>query len=128
LAELQEKEGISFLYISHDLSSVRQISQHVIVMYLGKVFEYAETDAIFDKPMNPYTIALLSAIPIPDPESQRSRIILPGDVPSPVNPPSGCRFHPRCPYATDLCKTEEPTLREMGNGHVVACHYAEKFA
>jgi len=128
LAELQEKEGISFLYISHDLSSVRQISQHVIVMYLGKVFERASTDAIFDKPLNPYTIALLSAIPIPDPESQRARIILPGDVPSPVNPPSGCRFHPRCPYATDLCKKEEPTLRELGDGHVVACHYAEKFA
>jgi len=128
LAELQEKEGISFLYISHDLSSVRQISTHVIVMYLGKVFEYAPTDAIFDKPLNPYTIALLSAIPIPDPESQRARIILPGDVPSPVNPPPGCRFHPRCPYATDLCKKEEPPLRELGSGHMVACHYAEKFA
>ncbi len=128
LEELQKKEGISFLYISHDLSSVRQISTHVIVMYLGKVFEYAPTDAIFDKPMNPYTIALLSAIPIPDPDLQRARIILPGDVPSPVNPPPGCRFNPRCPYATDLCKKEEPPLRELGDGHMVACHYAEKFA
>lgn len=128
LEELQAKAGVSFLYISHDLSSVRQISQNVIVMYLGKVFEYAPTDAIFDKPMNPYTIALLSAIPIPDPESQRARIILPGDVPSPVNPPSGCRFNPRCPYATELCKKEEPPLRKLKEGHLVACHYAEKFA
>jgi len=128
LADLQEKEGISFLYISHDLSSVRQISQHVVVMYLGKIFEYAPTDMIFDKPLNPYTIALLSAIPIPDPQKQRQRIILPGDVPSPVNPPSGCRFHPRCPYATDICKSQEPPLRELGTAHFVACHHAEKFA
>ncbi len=128
LQELQAKEGISFLYISHDLSSVRQISQHVAVMYLGKIFEYAPTDMIFDRPLNPYTIALLSAIPIPDPDKQRQRIILPGDVPSPVNPPPGCRFHPRCPYATDVCKTDEPALRELGMGHFVACHHAEKFA
>lgn len=127
LEELQAKEGISFLYISHDLSSVRQISQHVVVMYLGKIFEHAPTDVIFDRPLNPYTIALLSAIPIPDPEKQRKRIILPGDVPSPVNPPSGCRFHPRCPYATDLCKEQEPPLRELERDHLVACHYAEKF-
>jgi len=127
LADLQGKEGLSFLYISHDLSSVRQISQHVIVMYLGKIFEYAPTDLIFDKPLNPYTIALLSAIPIPDPEKQRNRIILPGDVPSPVNPPSGCRFHPRCPHATDICKDQEPPLRELGQDHLVACHHAEKF-
>jgi oligopeptide transport system ATP-binding protein len=128
LQDLQAKQGISFLYISHDLSSVRQISQYVAVMYLGKIFEYAPTDMIFDKPLNPYTIALLSAIPIPDPEKQRQRIILPGDVPSPVNPPSGCRFHPRCPYATEVCKTEEPPLREFGMGHMVACHHAENFA
>jgi oligopeptide/dipeptide ABC transporter ATP-binding protein len=127
LEELQAKKGISFLYISHDLSSVRQISQHVIVMYLGKIFEYAPTDAVFVKPLNPYTIALLSAIPIPDPDKQRQRIILPGDVPSPVNPPAGCRFHPRCPYATELCSTQEPPLRELEKDHLVACHYAEKF-
>ncbi len=128
LEELQGKVGISLLYISHDLSSVRQISHHVAVMYLGKIFEYATADSLFDKPLNPYTIALLSAIPVPDPERRTQRIILPGDVPSPVNPPSGCRFHPRCPYATELCKKEEPPLRELGSDHLVACHYAEKFA
>lgn len=127
LQQLQKEIGISFLYISHDLSSVRQVSQHVAVMYLGKMFEYAPVDEIFDKPLNPYTIALLSAVPIPDPTRQMKRIILPGDVPSPVNPPSGCRFNPRCPFATDLCKRSEPELREVRPGHLVACHYAEKF-
>lgn len=128
LQDLQSNEGLSFLYISHDLSSVRQISQHVAVMYLGKIFEFAPTDMVFDRPLNPYTIALLSAIPVPDPESKRERIILPGDVPSPVNPPGGCRFHPRCPYATDICKEQEPQLRALEAEHVVACHHAEKFA
>ena len=127
LEELRGKVGISLLYISHDLSSVRQISHHVAVMYLGKIFEYATADSVFERPLNPYTIALLSAIPVPDPERQTKRIILPGDVPSPVNPPSGCRFHPRCPYATDLCAKEEPPLRELEKDHLVACHYAEKF-
>jgi oligopeptide transport system ATP-binding protein len=128
LEDLQVKTGISFLYISHDLSSVRQVSQHVAVMYLGRIFEYAPVDDLFNKPLNPYTIALLSAVPIPDPERHTQRIILPGDVPSPVNPPSGCRFHPRCPYAADICKTDDPPLRELGTGHLVACHFAEKFA
>ncbi len=127
LEDLQSRTSVSFLYISHDLSSVRQISQHVAVMYLGKIFEYAPTDELFSKPLNPYTIALLSAVPVPDPERQISRIILPGDVPSPVNPPSGCRFHPRCPYATEVCKDSEPPLREVRPDHLVACHYAEKF-
>jgi len=127
LEELQNKEGISFLYISHDLSSVRQISQHVAVMYLGEIFEYAPTNELFSKPLNPYTIALLSAVPVPDPHGSRNRIILPGDVPSPVNPPGGCRFHPRCPYATEICKTQKPLLRELRPDHLVACHHAEKF-
>ncbi|MBI3840582.1 MAG: ATP-binding cassette domain-containing protein [Thaumarchaeota archaeon] len=127
LEELQNREGISFLYISHDLSSVRQISQHVAVMYLGEVFEYAPTDRVFEKPLNPYTIALLSAVPVPDPLRKINRIILPGDVPSPVNPPGGCRFHPRCPYATDICSQQKPALRELEPGHFVACHHAEKF-
>ena len=127
LEKLRTDNKVSFLYISHDLSSVRQISQHVAVMYLGRMFEYGPVDRLFEKPLNPYTIALLAAIPIPDPERRRSRIILPGDVPSPVNPPSGCRFHPRCPYAADICKSEEPMLRELEKGHFVACHFAEKF-
>jgi oligopeptide transport system ATP-binding protein len=127
LEDLQRKEGISFLYISHDLSSVRQISQFVAVMYLGKLMEYASVDELFQSPLNPYTIALLSAVPIPDPEKKTTRIVLPGDVPSPINPPSGCRFHPRCPYATDLCAQKEPDWRELRPGHFVYCHYAEKF-
>ncbi|MDA4119877.1 MAG: ATP-binding cassette domain-containing protein [Thaumarchaeota archaeon] len=127
LEDLQKKEGISFLYISHDLSSVRQVSQFVAVMYLGKLMEYAPVDEIFQAPLNPYTIALLSAVPVPDPERKINRIILQGDVPSPINPPSGCRFHPRCAYATQKCTDEDPTWRELRPGHFVACHYAEKF-
>ncbi len=127
LEDLQKKEGISFLYISHDLSSVRQVSQFVAVMYLGKLMEYAPVDEIFQAPLNPYTIALLSAVPVPDPERKINRIVLPGDVPSPINPPSGCRFHPRCAYATQKCTDEDPAWRELRPGHFVACHYAEKF-
>src|SRR5438309_2244229 len=127
LEDVQKKEGISFLYISHDLSSVRQVSDHVAVMYLGRLIEYAAGDAIFGRPLNPYTIALLSAVPVPDPERKIKRILLPGDVPSPINPPSGCRFNPRCPYATQLCRDSEPDYREIEPDHFVACHYAEKF-
>jgi len=127
LERLSRENGVSFLYISHDLSSVRQISRQVAVMYLGRIFEYATVDRIFEKPLNPYTIALLSAVPVPDPERKRTRIILPGDVPSPVNPPSGCRFNPRCPYAEQMCRDKEPELREVERGHFVACHFAEKF-
>jgi oligopeptide/dipeptide ABC transporter ATP-binding protein len=127
LTNLQEEKGLSYLYISHDLSSVRQITNRVAVMYLGKIFELAETDELFAKPLNPYTQALLSAIPIPDPERNRTRIILPGEVPSAVNPPSGCRFHPRCAHATELCRHEEPPLKEIVPEHLVSCHYAEKF-
>ena len=127
LEDLQKKEGISFLYISHDLSSVRQVSQHVAVMYLGILMEYAPADVIFAKPLNPYTIALLSAVPIPDPETHVKRIVLAGDVPSPINPPSGCRFNPRCPYAQQLCRDSVPQYREIEPGHFVACHFAERF-
>jgi len=127
LVDLQKEKGLSYLYISHDLSSVRQITNRVAVMYLGKIFELAKTDELFTKPLNPYTQALLSAIPIPDPEHKRIRIILRGEVPSAMNPPIGCRFHTRCPYATDLCSREEPPLEELVQGHLVACHYAEKF-
>jgi oligopeptide transport system ATP-binding protein len=127
LTDLQEKKGLSYLYISHDLSSVRQITNRVAVMYLGKIVETANTDEVFSKPLNPYTQALLAAIPIPDPEKERTKIILPGEVPSATNPPPGCRFNPRCSYATDLCKEKEPTLNEITPGHLSACHYSEKF-
>jgi len=127
LEDLQRKQGISFLYISHDLSSVRQVSQHVAVMYLGTLMEYAPADTIFTKPLNPYTIALLSAVPIPDPETKVNRLVLAGDVPSPINPPSGCRFNPRCPYAQQLCRDSNPEYREIEPGHFVACHFAEQF-
>jgi peptide/nickel transport system ATP-binding protein len=96
-------------------------------MYLGTLMEYAPADAIFTKPLNPYTIALLSAVPIPDPETKVTRLVLAGDVPSPINPPSGCRFNPRCPYAQQLCRDSEPKYREIDPGHFVACHFAEQF-
>jgi oligopeptide transport system ATP-binding protein len=127
LTDLQAKIGLSYLYISHDLSSVRQITNRVAVMYLGKIVETAKTDEIFNHTLNPYTEALLSAIPIPDPEHKQKRIILQGEVPSAVNPPPGCRFNQRCPYATELCTKEEPPLREVILGHYSACHYSEKF-
>jgi len=121
LIELQKKRGLSYLYISHDLGSVRQITNRVLVMYVGKVAELANTDELFNTPLHPYTQALLSAIPIPDPDSNRRRIILQGEVPSAVNPPSGCRFHPRCPYVMDVCRTNEPSLEEVEPDHRVAC-------
>jgi oligopeptide/dipeptide ABC transporter ATP-binding protein len=127
LADLQKEHGISYLYISHDLSSVRQISRRVAVMYVGQIVEQADTDDLFTKKLHPYTQALVSAVPIPDVEKKMMRIILPGEVPSPINPPEGCRFHPRCPYATELCRQKEPKLEEYLKGHVAACHYAEKF-
>lgn len=127
LSDLQKNHGISYLYISHDLSSVRQISHKVAVMYLGQIVERADTDELFTKKLHPYTQALVSAVPIPDAERKTTRIVLPGEVPSPINPPSGCRFHPRCPYATDLCKRVEPQLEEYLKGHLAACHYAKDF-
>ncbi len=127
LTKLQQKKGLSYLYISHDLSSVRQITNRVAVMYLGKIVETANTDEVFSKPLNPYTQALLAAIPIPDPEKKRTKIILSGEVPSATNPPRGCRFNPRCTYVTDLCKEKEPALREITPRHLSACHYSEKF-
>jgi oligopeptide transport system ATP-binding protein len=125
LEELQEKLGLTYLFIAHDLAVVRHISDRVAVMYVGKMVELTDRNEIFDNPLHPYTRALLSSIPIPDPvlEKRRSRMILVGDVPSPVNPPSGCRFNPRCPYAEDNCKTDEPALTEVRTGHFVACHY-----
>lgn len=127
LMDLQKKEGLAFLYISHDLSSVRQISSRTAVMYLGQIVETASSEEIFSKPLHPYTMALLSAIPIPDPEKKVMRIVLPGEVPSAIDPPKGCRFNPRCKYATDKCRAEEPALREIKKNHQAACHYAEDF-
>jgi oligopeptide transport system ATP-binding protein len=126
LEDLQAKLGLTYLFIAHDLSMVRHISNRIAVMYLGIIVEKADRDDLFDKPLHPYTQALISAVPVPDPaiEAQRKRIILEGDVPSPVHVPPGCRFHPRCPYAVDRCKAEVPEWRELEPSHWVACHLA----
>lgn len=133
LDDLKAELGLTYLFIAHDLSMIRYISDRVAVMYLGKVVELSEKDEVFDHALHPYTQALLSAIPIPDPEKEakRKRLILEGGVPSPANPPNGCRFHPRCSYATDVCRVDDPEFRNLGsNGqpHWVACHHAEQFA
>jgi oligopeptide transport system ATP-binding protein len=124
LEDLQDRLGLTYLFIAHDLSMVRHICDRVAVMYLGVIVEMAACNELYDHPLHPYTTALLSAVPIPDPKLTRARqrIILTGDVPSPANPPSGCRFHPRCPIAVDRCSREVPKWREISSGHWVACH------
>ena len=124
LEELQSKMNLTYLFIAHDLSVVRHISDRIAVMYLGRIVELTDRKQLYASPLHPYTRALLSAVPIPDPtvEEKRERIILTGDVPSPVNPPSGCRFHTRCPLAIDICKRVDPEFRNVGNDHYVACH------
>ncbi len=126
LRDLQGEFGLTYLFIAHNLSVVEHISDRVAVMYLGKMAELTTRDNLFREPLHPYTQALMSAIPVPDPKLRRKRIILPGDVPSPLNPPSGCRFHPRCPVAIEKCKTEEPPFEELRPDHWAACWVARE--
>ncbi len=134
MSDLKSQLGLTYLFISHDLSMVRYISDRVAVMYLGKIVELGSRDGIFDHPLHPYTRALMSAVPIANPrqERERRRIILEGDVPSPAKPPAGCRFHPRCAFATEICRQEEPALRGLESAgaalHQVACHHAERLS
>ncbi len=122
LNDLQEKLKLTYLFIAHDLAVIRHMCDRVVVMYLGKVMEIAENQELFENPLHPYTQALLSAVPVPDPEVKKERIILKVDIPSPINPPSGCVFHTRCPVAMPICKEVKPELREVKPGHFVACH------
>ena len=126
LRDLQQQRGIAYLFVAHDLAVVEHISHRVMVMYLGKIVETAEAKSIIRDPQHPYTQALISAIPEVDYDSKRQRIVLPGDVPSPIHPPSGCPFHPRCPIAEEKCKTEVPVFRDTGKSHFAACHFAGK--
>jgi oligopeptide/dipeptide ABC transporter ATP-binding protein len=122
LQDLQRERQLSYLFISHNLAVVEHISHRIAVMYLGRIVEHADTKTIFKNPQHPYTEALLSAVPVPDPAIKRKKLVLQGDVPSPVNPPSGCHFHTRCPYAVARCKVDVPLLREIAPGHHVSCH------
>ena len=120
--DLQEQKGLTYLFISHDLSVVEHLCTTIGVLYLGSLVEVADRDDLFARPQHPYTKALLSAVPIPDPTVKRERIVLSGDIPSPADPPPGCKFHTRCPYVTDVCREQRPVLRDLGGGHQVACH------
>ena len=128
LMDLQDEKKLTYVFITHDLSVVKHISHEIMVMYLGQCVEYAKTEDLFKNPLHPYTKTLLSAVPVPDPQVSRSRqrIVLEGDIPSPMNPPSGCRFHTRCPYATEKCSRVTPVFREHEPGHWAACHLLDK--
>jgi len=128
LQDLQAEFGLSYLFVAHDLSIVEHIADRVAVMYAGKLVETGTTEDLFGNPMHPYTEALLSSVPRPDPETKGEEIVLAGEVPSPANPPTGCYFHPRCPYAQEICTTEEPPLRDVGPGRRAACHFAEQLS
>jgi oligopeptide transport system ATP-binding protein len=123
LDDLQDEFSLTYVFIAHDLGVVRHVSDRIAVMYLGKIVELSPAEELYERPIHPYTEALLSAVPIPDPLAQRERIVLEGDVPSPVNPPTGCHFHPRCRYATEICATDEPPLIPHVEGHLAACHH-----
>jgi oligopeptide transport system ATP-binding protein len=125
LKDLQEELGLSYLFVAHDLGVVRHVSDRVAVMYLGRIVESAPAAQLYDRPLHPYSNALLSAVPIPDPKlnSARERLVLEGDVPSPIDPPSGCHFHTRCPWATQVCNVDDPKLAELEEAHVAACHH-----
>jgi len=123
---LQQQFGLSYLFVAHDLSVVENVSNRVSVMYVGKIVETASTKELYRRPLHPYTEALLSAVPRPDPKAKKKRIILQGEAPSPANPPTGCHFHPRCPYVQDVCKVDEPPLREVKPNHFAACHFSEE--
>ena len=126
LEDLQDEFGLTYVFVAHDLSVVRQVSDRIAVMYLGKLVELGPAERVSTLPVHPYTEALLSAVPVPDPDvsARRERIVLRGDVPSSISPPSGCRFHPRCAYATEICRTDEPPLvPHRGEGHLAACHH-----
>ncbi len=127
LEQLQEQLGLTYLFIAHDLSMVRHISDRMAVMYLGKLVEVADRDEIYLRPVHPYTQALISAVPVPDPDIERKHIILEGDMPSPANPPKGCNFSTRCRYAKEICHEQDPEYREVKDDHFVACHFAEDF-
>ncbi|UCD81134.1 MAG: ATP-binding cassette domain-containing protein [Desulfobacterales bacterium] len=128
LRELKDRFHLTYLFITHDLAVVRYITNRVAVMYLGRIVESASTKELFDNPKHPYTEALMSAVPIPDPDFRTRRIILPGDVPSPIDPPSGCHFHPRCSYAASRCVNEPPEYLDLGGEHFVCCHFAEQLS
>ena len=125
LLDLQKKFGLTYLFIAHDLSVIKYISDRVVVMYLGKIVEQAKTEELFTNPKHPYTEALISSVPVPNPRKKVEQIILEGDVPSPLNPPSGCIFHTRCRYTQDICKTEIPPYRDLGGSHFAACHFTD---
>jgi oligopeptide transport system ATP-binding protein len=123
LDDLQDEFSLTYVFIAHDLGVIRHVSDRIAVMYLGKIVELSPAEELYERPIHPYTEALLSAVPIPDPLAQRERIVLEGDVPSPISPPTGCHFHPRCRYATEICATDEPPLVPHASGHLAACHH-----
>jgi peptide/nickel transport system ATP-binding protein len=126
LEDLQEELGLTYLVVAHDLSVVRHLAERVAVMYVGKIVEMGPTEELFNEPAHPYTSALLSAVPVPDPRARTKRLVLQGEVANPADPPSGCYFHPRCPYAIDRCVTETPLLEEYSPGRIVSCHRAKE--